>query len=168
MAWRAGITTMSVTDHDTVASVAEIAALTRDIGMGFVPGIEITAVHEGRDVHMLGYFIDPESAPFAEFLQRQRVDRVRRLSEMVDRLAEIGKPINREKVLAKKEAGGSLGRPMVARALVKAGHVTDMRQAFDELIGEGKPAFVPRVGPAPSEVVVIIAAAGGVASLAHP
>jgi predicted metal-dependent phosphoesterase TrpH len=168
MAWRAGITTMSVTDHDTVASVAEIAALTRDIGMGFVPGIEITAVHEGRDVHMLGYFIDPESAPFADFLLRQRVDRVRRLSEMVDRLAEIGKPINREKVLAKKEAGGSLGRPMVARALVKAGHVTDMRQAFDELIGEGKPAFVPRVGPPPSEVVVIIAAAGGVASLAHP
>lgn len=168
MAWRAGITTMSVTDHDTVASVAEIAALTRDIGMKFVPGIEITAVHEGRDVHVLGYFIDPDSAPFAEFLQRQRVDRVRRLSEMVDRLAEIGKPINREKVLAKKEAGGSLGRPMVARALVKAGHVTDMRQAFDELIGEGKPAFVPRVGPTPSEVVLIIAQAGGVASLAHP
>jgi hypothetical protein len=168
LAWRAGITTMSVTDHDTVASVAEIAALTCSIGMRFVPGIEITAVHEGRDVHMLGYFIDPESTPFGEFLQRQRVDRVRRLSEMVDRLAEIGKPINREKVLAKKEAGGSLGRPMVARALVKAGHVADMRQAFDELIGEGKPAFVPRVGPPPSEVVGIIAEAGGVASLAHP
>jgi len=168
MAWRAGISTMSVTDHDTVAAVAEIAALTRDIGMSFVPGIEITAVHEGRDVHMLGYFIDPECVPFAEFLQRQRVDRVRRLSEMVDRLAEIGKPINREKVLAKKEAGGSLGRPMVARALVKAGHVTDMRHAFDELIGEGKPAYVPRVGPQPSAVVGIIAEAGGVASLAHP
>ena len=72
MAWRAGISTMSVTDHDTVAAVAEIAVLTREIGMRFVPGIEITAVHEGRDVHMLGYFIDPDSAPFAEFLQRQR------------------------------------------------------------------------------------------------
>ena len=168
MAWRAGITTMSVTDHDTVAAVEEIAALTRDCGMSFVPGIEITAVHEGRDVHMLGYFIDSENAPFAEFLQRQRVDRVRRLSEMVDLLADIGKPINREKVLAKREAGGSLGRPMVARALVKAGHVADMRQAFDELIGEGRPAFVPRVGPPPSEVIGIVADAGGVASLAHP
>jgi predicted metal-dependent phosphoesterase TrpH len=168
MAWRAGISTMSVTDHDTVAAVAEIAALTRGIGMGFVPGIEITAVHDGRDVHMLGYFIDPESAPFGEFLQRQRADRVRRLSEMVDRLAEIGKPINREKVFPRKEAGGSLGRPMVARALVRAGHVADMRQAFDELIGEGKPAFVARMGPQPSEVVGIIAEAGGVASLAHP
>jgi predicted metal-dependent phosphoesterase TrpH len=168
MAWRAGIRTMSVTDHDTVAAVAEIAALTRDIGMSFVPGIEITAVHDGRDVHMLGYFIDPESEAFGEFLQRQRADRVRRLGEMVTRLAEIGKPINREKVLAKKEAGGSLGRPIVARALVKAGHAADMRQAFDELIGEGKPAYVPRVGPQPSEVVSIIARAGGVASLAHP
>ena len=168
MAWRAGIRTMSVTDHDTVAAVAEIATLTRDIGMSFVPGIEITAVHDGRDVHMLGYFIDPQSEPFGEFLHRQRADRVRRLGEIVDRLTEIGKPIDREKVLAEKQAGGSLGRPMVARALVKAGHAADIRQAFEELIGEGKPAFVPRVGPAPSEVVGIIARAGGVASLAHP
>jgi predicted metal-dependent phosphoesterase TrpH len=168
MAWRAGITTMSVTDHDTVSALAEIAGLTSDFGISFVPGIEITAVHQGRDVHMLGYFIDPASAPFSEFLQRQRVDRVRRLSEMVDRLAVLGKPVNREKVLARKEHGGSLGRPMLARALVRAGHVTDMRQAFDELIGEGRPAFVPRVGPPPSEVVGIVAAAGGVASLAHP
>src|SRR5437762_2270656 len=122
MAWRAGIRTLSVTDHDTVASVAEVARLARDAGMAFVPGIEITAVHEGRDVHMLGYFIDADSGPFGEFLERQRADRMRRLGEMVDKLTEMGKPLNREKVLAKKEAGGSLGRPMVAKALVKAGY----------------------------------------------
>jgi len=168
MAWRAGIRTMSVTDHDTVAAVAEIAALTREMGMQFVPGIEITAVHDGRDIHMLGYFIDAESAMFAAFLERQRADRVRRLGEMIDKLTELGKPINRDKVLAKKDAGGSLGRPLVARELVKAGHVTDMRQAFDELIGEGKPPCVPRVGPTPAQVVGIVASVGGVASLAHP
>jgi 3',5'-nucleoside bisphosphate phosphatase len=168
MAWRAGIRTMSVTDHDTVAAVSQVGAVARDSGIAFVPGIEITAVYEGRDVHMLGYFIDPENSAFEQFLERQRADRVRRLGEMVDRLTDLGKPVNREKVLAKKEAGGSLGRPMVAKALVKAGHATDMRQAFDELIGEGKPAFVPRVGPEPSEVVSIIARAGGVCSLAHP
>ena len=168
MAWRAGIRTLSVTDHDTVASVAEVARLARDAGMSFVPGIEVTAVHGGRDIHMLGYFIDPDSGPFAEFLERQRADRVRRLGEMVDKLTEIGKPINREKVLAKKDAGGSLGRPVVAKALVKAGHAADMRQAFDDFIGEGKPAFVPRMGPEPAEVVSIIARVGGVASLAHP
>ena len=168
MAWRAGIRTMSVTDHDTVAAVAHVAAFARDSGIAFVPGIEITAVHEGRDVHMLGYFFDPEDIAFGEFLERQRADRVRRLGEMVDRLADIGKPINRENVLAKKDGGGSLGRPTVAKALVKAGHAMDMRQAFDELIGEGKPAFIPRLGPEPSEVVRIIARAGGVSSLAHP
>jgi predicted metal-dependent phosphoesterase TrpH len=168
MAWRAGIGTMSVTDHDTVAAVAEVAALTKEVGITFVPGIEITAVHEGRDVHVLGYFYDPADPSFAEFLQRQRLDRVRRLGEMIDRLVEIGKPIDREKVLARKDAGGSLGRPLIARALVRAGHASDMRHAFDELIGEGKPAFVPRVGPPPADVVDIIARAGGVASLAHP
>lgn len=168
MAWRAGIRTMSVTDHDTVAAVSRVAALARDAGIAFVPGIEITAVYERRDVHMLGYFIDPENSAFGEFLKRQRADRVRRLGEIVDRLADIGRPINREKVLATNDAGGSLGRPLVAKALVKAGHATDIRQAFDDLIGEGKPAFVPRVGPDPSEVVGIIARAGGVCSLAHP
>ena len=168
MAWRAGIRTMSVTDHDTLAATSEVARLARESGIRFVPGIEITAVHEGRDVHMLGYFIDPQHGEFGEFLERQRADRVRRLGEMVDRLAGMGKPVNRDKVLAKKAAGGSIGRPMVAKALVKAGHAADIRQAFDELIGEGKPAYVPRVGPAPSEVVTIILRAGGVCSLAHP
>lgn len=168
LAWRAGIRTFSVTDHDTVSAAAEVAALARNAGMTFVPGIEITAVHDGRDIHMLGYFIDPEDAAFAEFLERQRADRVRRLTEMVDRLEALGKPISRDKVLAKKEAGGSLGRPLVAKALIKAGHATDMRQAFDEFIGEGKPAFVPRCGPEPAEVIQILARAGGVASLAHP
>jgi 3',5'-nucleoside bisphosphate phosphatase len=168
MVWRAGIRTFSVTDHDTVAAAAEVAGLARSAGMAFVPGIEITSVHQGRDVHVLGYFIDPRDGPFGEFLERQRADRVRRLTDMVDRLAEIGKPVNREKVLASKEGGGSLGRPVVARALVKAGHAADMRQAFDELIGDGKPAFIPRVGPEPAEVIAIIARAGGIASLAHP
>lgn len=168
LAWRAGIRTFSVTDHDTVAAAAEVAGLARNAGMTFVPGIEVTAVHDGRDIHMLGYFIDPEDAAFAEFLERQRADRVRRLTEIVDRLESIGKPINRSKVLAKKEAGGSLGRPLVAKALINAGHATDIRQAFDEFIGEGKPAFVPRCGPEPTEVIQILARAGGIASLAHP
>ena len=87
---------------------------------------------------------------------------------MADKLAAMGKPIDREALLAPRPNGQSLGRPMVARALVKAGHVADTRQAFDQLIGEGKPAFVPRCGPCPADVIGIIKRAGGVASLAHP
>ncbi len=168
MAWRAGITTMSVTDHDTVASVAEVEAAAKAFGIGFVPGIEITAVYDYRDVHMLGYFFDRDDDELTAFLERQRADRVRRATAMADRLAEMGKPIDRQKLLTPRERGRSLGRPMVAKALVNAGHVADTRQAFDQLIGEGKPAFVPRTGPPPAEVISIVRKAGGIVSLAHP
>jgi predicted metal-dependent phosphoesterase TrpH len=168
LAWRAGIRTMSVTDHDTVAALCDAESAARASGISFVPGIEITAVHEGRDVHVLGYFIDRADPALCAFLQQQRADRVRRISAMADKLADMGKPIDRDALLAPRPGGRSLGRPMVAKALVKAGHVADARQAFDQLIGEGKPAFVPRFGPGPPEVIGIINRARGVASLAHP
>jgi predicted metal-dependent phosphoesterase TrpH len=168
MAWRAGIKTMSVTDHDTVAAVAEVAAAAKSSGLGFVPGIEITAIYEHRDIHVLAYFFDPGDAEFNTFLERQRSDRMRRANAMADRLAEMGKPIDRDKLLRPRPGGRSFGRPMLARALVKAGHVIDVRQAFDQLIGEGKPAYVPRTGPDPAETISIVSKAGGIASLAHP
>jgi predicted metal-dependent phosphoesterase TrpH len=168
LAWRAGIRTMSVTDHDTVAALPEVERVATASGIAFVNGIEITAVHDGRDVHVLGYFIDRDDESLAGFLERQRADRIRRVGEMADKLADLGKPVDRVRLLTARKKGQSLGRPMVAQALVKAGHVLDTRQAFDQLIGEGKPAFVPRRGPSPSDVIQIINRAGGIASLAHP
>lgn len=168
LAWRAGIRTMSVTDHDTVAALPEIEIAATASGISFVPGIEITAVHEGRDIHVLGYFFDRLDAALTAFLEKQRVDRIRRVNVMADKLADMGKPIDREAVLASRSSGKSLGRPLVAKALVRAGHVLDTRQAFDQLIGEGKPAFIPRSGAVPAEVIAIINSAGGLASLAHP
>ena len=168
LAWRAGIRTMSVTDHDTVAALPEAESAAVASRIAFVPGIEITAVHDGRDVHVLGYFIEYDDAELAGFLERQRADRVRRVGEMAEKLASMGKPVDREALLAPLPHGRSLGRPSVAKALVKAGHVADSRQAFDQLIGEGRPAFIPRRGPCPAEVIGIINRAGGIASLAHP
>ncbi len=168
MAWRAGIKTMSVTDHETLAAVGAVEATAKSFGLGFIPGIEITAIHDYRDVHMLGYFFDRENPELTEFLERQRSDRVRRAAAMADRLAEMGKPIDRDTLLKPRDGGKSVGRPMVAKALVKAGHVADTRQAFEQLIGEGKPAFIPRIGPAPADVIEIVAKAGGIVSLAHP
>ena len=168
LAWRAGIRTMSVTDHDTVAALPEAESAAVASRIAFVPGIEITAVHDGRDVHVLGYFIECDDAELAGFLERQRADRVRRVGEMAEKLASIGKPVDREALLAPLSHGRSLGRPSVAKALVKAGHVADSRQAFDQLIGEGRPAFIPRRGPCPADVIGIINRAGGIASLAHP
>jgi predicted metal-dependent phosphoesterase TrpH len=168
LAWRAGIRTMSVTDHDTVAALPEVESAAAASGIAFVPGIEITAVHDGRDVHVLGYFIRRDDPTLEEFLERQRADRLRRVAAMADRLAEMGKTVDREALLTSRPAGKSLGRPLLAQALVKAGHVADARQAFDQLIGEGKPAFISRRGPSPADVVRIINHAGGIASLAHP
>jgi predicted metal-dependent phosphoesterase TrpH len=168
LAWRAGIRTMSVTDHDTLAALSEVERAATASGMRFVPGIEITAVHDGRDVHVLGYFIDRLDAALAAFLEKQRADRVRRLTAIADRLADMGKPVNRDELLGQRTLDKSLGRPLIAKALVKAGYVADMRQAFETLIGDGKPAFVPRVGSCPAEVIGIINRAGGIASLAHP
>ena len=167
-AWRAGIRTMSVTDHDTVAGLPDAERAATASGIAFVNGIEVTAVHNGRDVHVLGYFIDREDGVLAGFLEQQRADRIRRVCEIADKLADLGKPIDRAGLLAARPNGQSLGRPMVAQALIRAGHVVDTRQAFDQLLAEGKPAFVPRRGPSPADVIQIINRAGGIASLAHP
>jgi predicted metal-dependent phosphoesterase TrpH len=169
-AWSAGVRTLSVTDHDTVAAVAEVTSIAASLGVDVVSGIEITAVLGERDVHVLGYFFDTNSGVLDGFLEEQRNDRLRRVREMATKLAGLGKPIDVDQITsgAETKRGRALGRPLVAAALVKAGHVTDIRQAFDELIGEGKPAYVARRGGTPVEVVKIIHEAGGIASLAHP
>jgi predicted metal-dependent phosphoesterase TrpH len=160
----AGIQTIAVTDHDTTAGVAEATAAGRDAGLTVVPGIEITAVHEQRDVHVLGYYLDGSHPDLAAFLVRQRADRRRRIVELVERLGALGAPIELPADLMTRE---SIGRPVVAAALVAAGHVSTMQEAFDRYLAEGRPAFVPRTGGAPAEVVALIAEAGGCAALAH-
>ena len=164
-----GITVLSVTDHDTTAGLAIARAEATRLNITFVNGIEITAIEADRDVHVLGYFFDPEDAALAEFLGRQRQDRVRRVHEIVSRLAAGGYPIDPAPLFhATQESGRSIGRPHIADALVAAGHARDRNDAFDRLIGADGCAFVPRRGPSAAGVVEIIRAAGGVASLAHP
>jgi predicted metal-dependent phosphoesterase TrpH len=167
-AWLAGIRTFSVTDHDTVAGLEAAASAAAQYGMGFVPGIEVTAVDAGRDVHVLGYFIDRESSTLAEFLVSQRADRVRRLRELSTRLEAQGMSVDVGRIIAETPKGRSLGRPQVAQALVRAGYVRTINEAFDRWIGEGCPAFVPRSGPPPEAVILMIHEAGGLASVAHP
>jgi predicted metal-dependent phosphoesterase TrpH len=166
----AGLRVMAVTDHDTTASVAEVQALARTRGIEAISGIEITAVHGGRDVHVLGYFLAPDHPALAAFLDRQRAARVARVEAIGERLASLGLPIAIEPLLedARRQTGRSIGRPQVARAMIAAGHVRDTREAFDRWLGQGHPAFVPRHGEGCEQVIAIIHAAGGVASVAHP
>lgn len=166
----AGLTTISVTDHDTVAAIAEVTAAAAAVNVRVVPGIEITAVDEGRDVHMLGYFFDPLSTTLAWVLEHQRALRVARVREIGVKLAALGMPIDVESVLlaAAARPGSSVGRPQVARELVRAGYVTTVQDAFDMWLASGRPAFMPRAGPSPAAIVNTIHEAGGVASIAHP
>jgi predicted metal-dependent phosphoesterase TrpH len=163
-----GLAVMAVTDHDTTASTLEVRELAAGCGIEAVNGIEITAVEGRRDVHVLAYFCDIESAALREFLAQGRAARVARLHEIAARLAEAGVPIDPAPLEARARGGRSVGRPLIAQALVDAGHVADMREAFDSWIAEGKPAFVPRTGSGVAEVVSVVHAAGGRASLAHP
>lgn len=165
-----GLRTMAVTDHDTTASITDVKALAGERGIEVVTGIEVTGVEDGRDVHVLGYFIDPQDRQLTAFLVRQRTARVERVSAIGERLTELGLPIDLSGLLelARSQPHRSIGRPQIARALVAAGYVGDVQESFDRWLGFGCPAFVPRTGATPEAVVSVIHTAGGLASLAHP
>ena len=137
-------------------------------GLRLIPGIEISAVAGGRDVHVLGYFIDTAAASLRAFLDRQREDRIRRVAEMAVRLTALGCPIDVAPILADAAGGRSVGRPQIAAALLAAGHVRTRDEAFDRFLEFGGAAYVPRAGTSPEQVVAIVHDAGGIASLAHP
>jgi predicted metal-dependent phosphoesterase TrpH len=166
----AGIRTMSVTDHDTVAGLVEARVAAERVQLEMIDGIEITATHEGRDVHILGYYIDANGQALGTFLRAQRASRVERVFEIGEKLNALGVGVEIDDLLesAAAKPGTSVGRPMIARALLDAGHVTSMQEAFDRYLGLGQPAFVPRRGQNPRDVVEVIHLAGGIASMAHP
>jgi predicted metal-dependent phosphoesterase TrpH len=165
---RAGLSTISITDHDTTTGVEAARRAAHDAGVELIPGIEMTAVEDGRDTHVLGYFIDTASSSLQAFLDRQRADRRRRIHEMRDRLAALGCPIDVDPILDDAARGRSVGRPQIAGALLKAGHVRTRDEAFDRFLEFGGPAYVPRAGTSARDIVRLIHEAGGVASLAHP
>lgn len=165
----AGITTLAVTDHDTTAGVAAARSAARAIGVEVLMGIEITAVLDGRDVHILGYFFDDTYPELVTFLAAQREDRRRRVDGIVERLSAMGAPVN-HRAIAKQAADShkAIGRPAIARALVAAGHARDVADAFDRFLADGRPAFIAREGAPPAEVIALLRRSGGVASFAHP
>lgn len=165
----AGLAVIGVTDHDTTAGISEAVAAAGRHGIEVVPGIEITAIENGRDVHMLGYFIAANNAALERFLQRQRSQRVERVKAIGERLAQLGMPIDITSLLVPNGVDErSVGRPLIARQMIAAGYVADTREAFDTWLATGRPAFVPRAGAPADEVIANIHAAGGIASLAHP
>ena len=166
---RVGCVAMAVTDHDTVAGIPAARDAATRAGLTFVAGIEMTAVAEDVDVHILGYGIDITDSTLDHFLRVQRERRLDRVAAIGDRLAQLGAPVDVTSLLATPATSGrSVGRPAVAALLVAAGHAADLADAFDRYLAEGRPAFLPRIGPEPAEVVVRLRASGGLSSIAHP
>lgn len=165
---RRSVRVLALTDHDSVDAVAPALLVARDHPLlEIVPGIEINTDDPGGEIHVLGYFVDHEAAWFRDLLREFRVERAQRVHRIVDRLAELGHPIDAAEVLALVQEG-SAGRPHVAQVMVRRGYVGTVREAFDRFLAAGKPAYVGHRKVAPREACEIIRRAGGLAVVAHP
>jgi predicted metal-dependent phosphoesterase TrpH len=132
-----------------------------------IPGVEINTDVDSHEVHILGYFIDDTEREFQAFLRRLRAGRVERAERMVEKLRALGAPVAWERVRA-LAGDGAVGRPHVARALVEAGRVASVQEAFERYLSRSGPAYVPRTRLSPEEAVEAILRVGGVPVLAHP
>ena len=162
-----GLSAVAITDHDTVAGLEEALEQGKKDGVVVVPGVEINTEQGGHEIHVLGYHMDWHAPDLATKLQWLRGGRERRAARIVARLREIGVTISLDRVM-ELAAGGAVGRPHVARALAEAGWVHSLPEAFDQFIGQGAPAYVPREWLSPTEAADVILAAGGAPVLAHP
>jgi predicted metal-dependent phosphoesterase TrpH len=163
----AGVSHFALTDHDTVAGLAEAAELARREGLTLVTGVELSTRLEQLELHILGYGFDPHHPLLVEKLEEQRAARVQRIPALVARLNELGVPLREEDVHAVAQ-GANPGRPHVARAMVQQGFAADLDDAFRRYLGDGGPAHVRKQVPAPGEAIAWIHAAGGKAVWAHP
>jgi len=163
-----GIDIISITDHDSVEGVAPALEAARAYpALKVVPGVEINTDVPRGEVHILGYFIDHRNEELRDRLVALRHSRYGRARGMVTKLQGLGLQMDWERVL-ELAAGGAIGRPHVAQALVEAGYVSNAKEAFDKYIGRDGPAYVERVKLTPAEAVRLVARAGGLAVLAHP
>ena len=162
-----GLTGVAITDHDTLEGLDEAAAAAGD-RIEIVPGIEFSAEYEGASLHVLAYWIDPQNEALKHELRRLTDTRFRRGELMVEKLQELGYPIDFDRVRA-IAGGDTIARPHVAQAMVEAGIVPDEKAAFtEEFIADGGRAWVPKHALHPLEALTLIEAAGGVCVLAHP
>ena len=168
-AHRAGITTLALTDHDTVSGVADAARAAARRGMRFIAGVELALRHGTRHVHLLGLGFEPGAgrSRLSELLDRVLERRVERNLAMVERMRRHGVAIDYADVQA--EAGGaSVGRPHMAAVLVRRGVATSTADAFRRLLGSGRPFHVPRRAVQLREAIDALRASGGHGVLAHP
>jgi len=159
---------MALTDHDTVAGVEAALQAAQDTPLEVIPGVEISTLVGSGECHLLGYFVDHKSPRLQEKLALFGNSRLKRAEKMVSTLNRLGVHIPWEKVSSIVEEDGIVGRPHIAQALVDAGHVSSVGEAFDRYLNRGGPAYVERFKISPVEAVDLIHEADGLPVLAHP
>jgi len=162
-----GLKAISITDHDDISALGIAQRYSRDWGLEFIPGIEISARQKNLDVHMLGYFIDFQNAFLKEYVEFFQNERLKRAEKIVRQLNKAGIPLAIETIkgVAPK---GAIGRPHIAEALVKQGLVNNYQEAFNKYIGNGRPFALPKYKISPEVAISLINHAGGMCVLAHP
>ncbi|GGH49554.1 PHP domain-containing protein [Microbacterium album] len=166
-AHRHGLRTIALTDHDTTAGWAEAAEAATSLGMTFLPGMEFSAKHEWRSVHLLSYLFDPDDAALREEIERIRGDRVGRAERIVANIAR-DYDLTWDDVLAQTTQDATVGRPHIADALVARGLAQDRTEAFAGILHPREGYYEPHYAPDPFRVVELVTRAGGVVIVAHP
>lgn len=166
-AHREGLRTVALTDHDTTSGWAEAAEAAGSLGMTLLPGMELSARHEWRSVHVLGYLFDPDDAGLRALTDRIRTARLTRARTMADRIGR-DYDLTWEDILAQTADGATVGRPHLADALVAKGHVRDRGEAFAGILHPGSDYYMALYAPDPVTAVAAIVGAGGVPIVAHP
>jgi predicted metal-dependent phosphoesterase TrpH len=164
----AGVDVLALTDHDTTVGWAEAAQAAGELGVAFVPGLEISCAYAGYGVHLLGYLPDPTYPPLVEELDRVLRGRNGRLPAVLEKLNALGIPVEVDEVRELAGDAAALGRPHIADALVAHGVVGSRGEAFDRFLGPRGPAYVKRYAADLEEMIGLLDAAGGVSVIAHP
>lgn len=163
----AKIDTVALTDHDSVSGWQAASAMAAALGLGFVPGVEVSAKHRGISIHLLGYWPDPHAQAMTDMFAKTRRARVARAQEMTERIAKQY-PITWDDVMVRAGDADTVGRPHIADALIDAGHFEDRSAAFAAALMPGSPFYVPHYAPDVLDAVRAVRAAGGVPVFAHP
>ncbi|MBE9065632.1 PHP domain-containing protein [Leptolyngbya cf. ectocarpi LEGE 11479] len=157
-----GVKALAITDHDTIAGWDEARNAAQPHGLEIVPGIELSTTYNGRSMHILGFYPDPQK--LRDPLEERIEGRHRRAQKMVDKLSELGYPID----LPSMPGNIAPGRPHVARAMLAAGYVTSQQEAFQRFIGDHGPAYVPYEKFTAAEGIALLKSCGAVPVWAHP
>lgn len=164
---KSGLAAFALTDHDTTAGISEASLAAESMGIELIPGVELSTEYEGKEIHVVGLYIDPENSNLQMHMKAFRDSRDNRNIYMLEKLRNVGFDITQE-ALDTAFPGAVITRAHIARYLLDTKQIPEMKTAFEKYIGDDCPCYVPRPKVTPMDAVDYIRGAGGIAILAHP